>query len=472
MTNMMFNVKITIFSFFLAFAKLHAMELPYNTQKIIEAARLGNLDNIQKFADLGADCTAALIAAIEDLEQNDPAIVILLISCGADVNAIINDETTLLEEAIRGNKKEIAKVLLDCGADTELFENQLQKNFENGNIPRECKSKIFILSGFGYKTQTELKSKKHFKWVKKHKCKQKAFYRWDLLPFELKLYILSLVFKDITKFINPKMPRRDKSTILNLMIVNKEFLQCLHTDKLLAIILSNAVHDPKRDISSAFVSAARCNNLYAVEAFIISGVKINQQSKQFSLITSEYQIALNCAISNGNYELTRFLISKRADIEARNHEMQHIVKKIPEEIRAYKDYEGITRTQTISAKTEDIYTLHENGNSPLMIAAIVGDLRIAKLLIRKGATIDAKDWKNETALIKAIKHDHEDIVKLLIRSGALIDESHILQAIQCNHEDIAILLIKSSPPQGKYRREIIREATRRKRAKVLSVLIT
>ena len=57
----------------------------------------------------------------------------------------------------------------------------------------------------------------------------------------------------------------------------------------------------------------------------------------------------------------------------------------------------------------------------LLQAAKLGDSEVVRDLLSKGANIDARAAKGETALIFAAKFGHLDIVRLLILAGAATD---------------------------------------------------
>ena len=57
-------------------------------------------------------------------------------------------------------------------------------------------------------------------------------------------------------------------------------------------------------------------------------------------------------------------------------------------------------------------------NEELLETAEEGDTEEVKLLIEKGADVDAKDWKGRTALMGAALKGHTETVKLLIEKGA------------------------------------------------------
>jgi hypothetical protein len=80
-----------------------------------------------------------------------------------------------------------------------------------------------------------------------------------------------------------------------------------------------------------------------------------------------------------------------------------------------------TVQQHIEAGTdlnEDEWT---HGSSPLITAAVFGELEITKMLINAGAELNFKNDEGSTPLITAAAFEHTDVAKLLIDSGANID---------------------------------------------------
>ncbi|KAG7170631.1 Ankyrin repeat and SAM domain-containing protein 6-like [Homarus americanus] len=64
-----------------------------------------------------------------------------------------------------------------------------------------------------------------------------------------------------------------------------------------------------------------------------------------------------------------------------------------------------------------------DGATPLMVAAMLGHMQVAQMLLQYGAHIDAQDHKNGwTALMQAIYHRETDMAKFLIQWGADISK--------------------------------------------------
>lgn len=68
------------------------------------------------------------------------------------------------------------------------------------------------------------------------------------------------------------------------------------------------------------------------------------------------------------------------------------------------------------ARGADVDARNEDGATPLMLAAMDGQLRCVELLVSRGADVDAVDDAGDTALIYASGND--DCVRYLVRRGA------------------------------------------------------
>jgi len=86
------------------------------------------------------------------------------------------------------------------------------------------------------------------------------------------------------------------------------------------------------------------------------------------------------------------------------------------------------------------------GDTPLMLAALKGDLEIVRILQAGGAAINRQGW---TPLIYAATGGHDDVVTFLVQHGANLDAQSpngttaLMMAIHEHHPDTARLLIAS-----------------------------
>jgi ankyrin repeat protein len=99
----------------------------------------------------------------------------------------------------------------------------------------------------------------------------------------------------------------------------------------------------------------------------------------------------------------------------------------------------------------DINAKNSDGESPLQLAAQVGQKEILELLISKGADINTKDVVGWTPVIEAAREGHKEIVELLISKGAnlnardrLIGATTLHYAAVNGHKEIVKILIKNA----------------------------
>jgi|GEM_PF-2829279 len=178
---------------------------------------------------------------------------------------------------------------------------------------------------------------------------------------------------------------------------------------------------------------------------------------------------LMSAAYNGNLEIVEYLIEKKIDIghldELGNSALfyalysdnSNVITSISEEMiksgrmDLVKDfffyisenrYSNLMRELLSQGVPPTFYG--NNGWTPLMNAAWVGDIETSKILIEAGSQIDArsKDDDKTWALMLAVFADHPDVFKLLIDNGADFSlknsdkETALIQAIKLNRVSI------------------------------------
>jgi ankyrin repeat protein len=72
----------------------------------------------------------------------------------------------------------------------------------------------------------------------------------------------------------------------------------------------------------------------------------------------------------------------------------------------------------LSGKDVDVNITDTEGNTPLIEAARFGHDDIARTLIAHGADLQAKNKDGDSALMLAVKNEHQDMVKVLTEAGA------------------------------------------------------
>jgi ankyrin repeat protein len=98
---------------------------------------------------------------------------------------------------------------------------------------------------------------------------------------------------------------------------------------------------------------------------------------------------------------------------------------------------------------------NDDGDRPLVLAAEHGHLRVASLLIERGANINAHTgWMNRTALHCAAQRGHEDVVAFLLSKGAHTNVrsyngvTPLLRACDYGHLCVVKMLVQCMGAQG------------------------
>lgn len=143
---------------------------------------------------------------------------------------------------------------------------------------------------------------------------------------------------------------------------------------------------------TVLMEAAHTGNPQAVQALLAHGADVNARESTYG------ETALIWAVSENHAAAARVLIEHGAGVNARS-----ALLKFPE------DRFGL----------EGVKTILPRGNwTPLMYAARQGSLDAARVLVEKGADLNATDPDGTTALVLAIINGHYDTAAMLAEKGA------------------------------------------------------
>ena len=120
-----------------------------------------------------------------------------------------------------------------------------------------------------------------------------------------------------------------------------------------------------------------------------------------------------------------------------------------------KDYLGYTARKMVEHGSEtpeetkaQLRALLDPSSTPLMWACMVGDVATARLLLERGAPVDASTEGGTTALILACQNGHVEAARLLLEKGAAVDAQRedgataLMLACQDGHVAAARLLLE------------------------------
>ena len=92
------------------------------------------------------------------------------------------------------------------------------------------------------------------------------------------------------------------------------------------------------------------------------------------------------------------------------------------------DYESVVKFLTPSffslTKSVNVNEADKHGNTPLILALLNGNLKIAEFLIDKGADVNTINHTGDTLLIWASNNGYRDIARLMIDKGADVNKKN------------------------------------------------
>ncbi|KAJ5082839.1 Pfs NACHT and ankyrin domain protein [Penicillium argentinense] len=168
---------------------------------------------------------------------------------------------------------------------------------------------------------------------------------------------------------------------------------------------------------------------------IIEGIESKKDFKGY-----ESRTPLSWAAENGYTEIVKLLQTDQTinQMDRLGHTPLHWA--------SIKGKEAVARL--LIDKGADIDASDKNGCTSLHLASINGNEAIARLLIERGADIHAGDKNGYTSLRWAFRNDHEGVARLLIERGADVNtsdkygETLLHWAFRNDHEGVARLLIE------------------------------
>jgi hypothetical protein len=150
-----------------------------------------------------------------------------------------------------------------------------------------------------------------------------------------------------------------------------------------------------------------------ITKFLISkGADINKFGKESTEFAPFEFTPLTEAIRNNNIDMIKMFVDKGANLE-----------KVTSLGESYLHFAAFLNRPELAEYFIDSgldVNIKKSGNlTPLHIAAVAGNREVAELLIEKGADLDSRSSDGGTPLHFAVAADHEEIAKLLRSRGAM-----------------------------------------------------
>lgn len=383
-----------------------------------DAAKEGDLKRIQTLIEKGTninakdenDLTALHYAAIE----GHRSIGELLVDKGADINAQNQKGWTPLNYAVFHGKKKIIEVLVAHGADVNIKDKDgkmpLYVAMEEGNediavLLINADANINIFNTVRERGKTLL-----------HEAAQQGYCEVAKLLLD--------------RGIGVNIKNDNGMTPLHYAVTNYTFRDD-NLDMVMLLVAHGAAIDAKDHMGRTplnvvtdmlMMSSEEKPPQYRIVRFLISkGADINAKHE-------DGWTALHWAIGTAQKDLVELLIAKGAEIDSRDWKGE---TPLYWAVRGHRDaVEELSRNDTdIIAKTIDIDTALIEALRPRIDAtrlttrqlySKVSDVLkdVSKLLIAKGADVNAKNRDGDTPLIEAAKGVNKELVELLVASGA------------------------------------------------------
>jgi len=194
---------------------------------------------------------------------------------------------------------------------------------------------------------------------------------------------------------------------------------------------------PSEDVRTFFGAVIRAHTL-AVAEMLSSGINANESEEE-----NGFSPLFFCTTS-GHEDIVKLLIKNGAQVNRTNKDgdtaLLHLLKEINTPTTILK---GLIET------TEDLDFRDKENGTALMYASGFGNLELVKMLVSKGADINARDSKTGScALMEAISNHESEVAIYLINNGAdvkhtlLGGESLLIQTLFEKLSDVALTLIQ------------------------------
>ena len=309
------------------------------------------------------------------------------------------------------NNVDIAKILIDHGADINAYANNGETPFSLAVI-RGQSEMIDLLIDYGAVVD------------------EKILYLAIINNHE---YILDTFIKQGISLDSLKEMDFNGSTLFEVAL-EKEFeflLDVLINDQAYVEKLMNHGIDP-------LLLSVNNGNAHLIEELLKKGWSIDHKNKA-------QQTPLMISIIEGNKDIADLLLSYGADLKAQDVDNVNVLMLSSE--KGYLDIVKKCINKGLDINSRDVFM-----KTPLMYAAKGGDAETVKYLIDHGSDINAKAdnplviSKNRTALMPALENKNHRVLELLLENGAnmnyltnnvLIDWTPLMHA--CHNDDIESL---------------------------------
>ncbi|XP_040182229.1 ankyrin repeat domain-containing protein 17 isoform X8 [Rana temporaria] len=217
--------------------------------------------------------------------------------------------------------------------------------------------------------------------------------------------------------------------------INSRFTEHMDTDK--QLFLQNNKRTGSKLGISPLMLAAMNGHTAAVKLLLDMGSDINAQ------IETNRNTALTLACFQGRTEVVSLLLDRKANVE---HRAKTGLTPLME--AASGGYAEVGRVLLDKGADVNAPPVPSSRDTALTIAADKGHYKFCELLISRGAHIDVRNKKGNTPLWLAANGGHLDVVQLLVQAGADVDAADnrkitpLMAAFRKGHVKVVRYLVK------------------------------
>ena len=191
--------------------------------------------------------------------------------------------------------------------------------------------------------------------------------------------------------------------------------------------------------------AADNGHIDIVRLLIAKGVDVNARDRD-----GRGNSALICAVWSEDLPMVRLLIKNGADANVGNSNWTPLMTAAwamgSSRGRSKKDVLAILKL--LLAKGAKVNARDGAGQTALTLAAAVGDVAMLRVLLRAGAYIHTRDKRGNGALMGAVQHHNSDTIKFLLEQGINANARNkegktvLAYAEECEANEIVQLLVQ------------------------------